>query len=125
VKTRVLVVDDHKIFRESLRALVDSHADMEVVGVAQSGQEAIALTREVLPDVIIMDVKMPVMDGIETTRRILAEMPGIKILALSMYAEDNFVSGMMKAGASGYILKGGDIEELTGAIRKARDSGRS
>jgi DNA-binding NarL/FixJ family response regulator len=80
------------------------------------------MSRELLPDVILMDVKMPVMDGIEATRRILAEMPGVRILALSMYGDDNFISGMMSAGASAYILKGGDIEDLLDAIRRAAGS---
>jgi DNA-binding NarL/FixJ family response regulator len=95
---------------------------MEVVGEAKDGAEAIEMAGRLLPDVILMDVKMPVMDGIEATRRILAERPCVWILALSMYGDTNFISGMMKAGASGYILKGGDIEELTGAIRKAAAS---
>jgi DNA-binding NarL/FixJ family response regulator len=122
VKTRVLIVDDHRIFRDGLKALIDSRAGMEVVGEAQNGREAVAMARATLPDVIVMDVKMPVMDGIEATRRILSEQPRIKIVALSMYAEDNFLSGMMKAGACGYILKGCDIEELYGAIRKAAEA---
>ena len=122
MKTRILIVDDHRVFREGLKALIDSHADMEVVGEAHNGQEAIAMARQLLPDVILMDVKMPVLDGIEATRRILAERPRVRILALSMYGDGNFISGMMQAGASGYILKGGDIEELSGAIRRAAAS---
>lgn len=123
VKIKVLIVDDHKEFRDMLKTLINLQADMEVVGEAEDGQKAVAITRELLPDVIIMDVKMPVMDGVEATRRILTEMTWMKILAHSMYSSDGFLYGMMEAGAVGYILKGNDFEELAGAIRKASSSG--
>jgi len=119
MKTRVLIVDDHGVFRNGLKAVINYQSDMEVVGEAEDGQKAVALTRELLPDVILMDVKMPGMDGAEATSRILAEMPGMKILALSIYADDEFMSGMIRAGALGYILKGCDSAELADAIRKA------
>jgi len=118
MKTRVLIVDDHQVFREGLKLVINRQADMEVVGEAEDGEKAIALTRELLPDIIIMDVKMPFMDGAEATSRILAEMPGMKILALSIYADDGFMASMMRAGALGYILKGCDIEELSNTIRR-------
>ncbi len=118
MKTRVLIVDDHRAFRDGLKAVIDRQADMEVVGVAEDGEKAVALTRELRPDVILMDVKMPVMDGAEATGRILAEMPGMKILALSIYADDGFMTSMMQAGALGYILKGCDSDELSEAIRQ-------
>jgi two-component system response regulator NreC len=118
MKTRVLIVDDHQVFRDGLKLVINNQADMEVVGEAQDGEKAIALTRELLPDIIIMDVKMPLMDGAEATSRILAEMPGMKILALSIYADDGFMASMMRAGALGYILKGCDIEELSNTIRR-------
>ena len=122
MKTKVLIVDDHEGFRDGLKAVINLEADMEVVGEAQDGEKAIVLTHELLPDIILMDMKMPAMDGAETTRRILAELPGMKILALSIYANDEFMASMMRAGAMGYILKGCDSEELTGIIRKAVDS---
>jgi len=122
MKTRVLIVDDHGVFRGGLKAVINHHADMEVVGEAEDGEKALVMTRRLLPDVILMDVKMPVMDGAEATSRILAEMPGMKILALSIYADDEFMAGMMRAGALGYILKGCDSEELSAAIRKAAGS---
>jgi DNA-binding NarL/FixJ family response regulator len=123
MKTRVLIVDDHQGFRDGLKAVINLQTDMEVVGEAQDGEKAIAMTRELLPDVILMDVKMPGMDGAEATSRILAESPGMKILALSIYADDGFMANMMRAGALGYILKGCDSEELYGAIRRAAGSG--
>ena len=107
------------------KLVINHQADMEVVGEAEDGEKAIALTRELLPDIILMDVKMPVMDGAEATSRILAEMPGMKILALSIYADDGFMASMMRAGALGYILKGCDIDELSDAIRRAAGSGNS
>jgi two-component system, NarL family, response regulator NreC len=118
MKIRVLLVDDHEVFRNGLKSLINYQADMEVVGQAEDGKKAIALTRELLPDIILMDVKMPVWDGAETTSRILSEMPGMKILALSIYANDEFMANMIRAGALGYILKGCDAEELFDSIRR-------
>jgi len=122
MKTRVLIVDDHGVFRKCLKAVLDYQSDMEVIGEAEDGEKAVALTRELHPDIILMDVKMPVMDGTEATRRILAEMPDVKILALSIYADDGFMDGIMLAGAKGYILKGCDSEELSDIIRKTAGS---
>jgi len=118
VKTRVLIVDDHKMFRDGLKMTINHETDMEVVGEAENGQRAIESASELQPDVILMDVKMPVMDGIEATRQIHAKMPGIKILAFSMYSDNSFISGMMRAGAVGYITKGDDSEEMYKAIRR-------
>ncbi|HTZ39097.1 MAG TPA: response regulator transcription factor [Syntrophales bacterium] len=118
MKIRVMVVDDHQGFREGLIAVINLQTDMEVVGEAENGEKAVALAREIQPDVILMDVKMPVMDGVEATRRILAEMPNMNILALSIYADDGFMSSMMRAGALGFILKGCDAQELFDAIRR-------
>lgn len=123
MKTRVLIVDDHRILRDGLKLVINHQSDMEVVGEAEDGEKAIALTRELIPDIILMDVKMPVMDGAETTTRILAEMPGMKILGMSIYDDDGFMANMLRAGALGYILKGCDPEELSGAIRRVAGSG--
>jgi DNA-binding NarL/FixJ family response regulator len=119
MKIRILIVDDHRIFREGLKMLLNMQAEMEVIGEAENGIEAIAMTRELLPDIIIMDAKMPIMGGAEATRLILAEMPGMKILAHSMYSGDEFMTNMMRAGAQGYILKGCDFLELCDTIRRA------
>ena len=122
MKIKVLIVDDHKMFREGLKAVINHQTDMEIVGEAENGEQAVALTRELLPDIILMDVKMPVLDGAEATRQILAEIPGMKILALSIYSNDEFMTGMMSAGALGYILKGCDSDELLSAIRRVAGS---
>ena len=122
MKIRVLIVDDHGVFRNGLKAVINHQADMEVVGEAEDGEKAVALTRELQPDIILMDVKMPVLDGAETTSRILSEMPGMKIVALSIYADDGFMANMMRAGALGYILKGCDTEELSDTIRRIAGS---
>jgi DNA-binding NarL/FixJ family response regulator len=122
MKTRVLIVDDHRVFRDALKMLIDRQHDMEVIGEAESGEKSVSMARELLPDVILMDVKMPIMDGAEATRRILAEMPSMKILAFSIYADDEFMAGMMRAGAVGYILKGCDYLELCDVIRRAAGS---
>jgi DNA-binding NarL/FixJ family response regulator len=118
MKIRILIVDDHPIYRDGLRALLERQNDMEVVGEAENGLDAIAKARELYPDVILMDVNMPVMDGAEATSRILAEMPEMKVLALSIQAEDGFMASMIRAGATGYILKGSDSEKLFGIIRR-------
>ena len=110
MKTRVLIVDDHRAFRDGLKLVINHQADMEVIGEAEDGEKAVAMTRELLPDITLMDVKMPIMDGAEATSRILAEMPGMKILALSIYDDEGFMAGMMRAGVLGYILKGCDSE---------------
>jgi DNA-binding NarL/FixJ family response regulator len=119
MKTRILIVDDNALFREGLKMLINHESDMEAVAEAENGEVAVRLARKLRPDIILMDVKMPVMDGIEATRQIITEMPEMKILALSMYSSDGFLSRMMQAGALGYILKGDDFKELSGDIRRA------
>ncbi len=113
---KILMVDDHKIVREGLCALVNNEPDMEVIGQAQDGREAIRLTRELRPDVIVMDVNMPGMDGVDATRRIVKDFPEARIIALTMYPKKSFVTEMLSAGASGYILKDNAFTELVKAI---------
>jgi DNA-binding NarL/FixJ family response regulator len=119
MKIRVMIVDDHKMFREGLRALISGEPDMEVVGEAADGGEAVALAREIAPDVVIMDMRMPVMNGIDATRNLVEERPETRVLVLSMYPSDQLHQSIAEAGASGYVLKGCDFVELAAAIRCA------
>ena len=114
---RVLIVDDHKIMREGLRSLLEKLPDIEVVAEAESAQKALKLVEEIEPNLVIIDVVMPSLNGIEATRRILAKIPTIKVIALSMYSDKRFVMEMLRAGASGYLLKDCAFEELDEAIR--------
>lgn len=117
MKTTVLLVDDHKIFRDGLRTLIEKEG-MEVVGEAENGRKTIKLAEKLLPNVIIMDVSMPDMNGIEATRKIISEMPQVKVIALSMHSDRRFVLGMLEAGASGYLLKDCAFGELSSAIKQ-------
>ena len=112
---RVLIADDHQMMREGLRSLLESQ-NFEIVGEAKDGEEAVRITRETNPDVVIMDILMPVMDGIEATRRILAELPEIKIIGLSMNRDKFRISQVLESGARGFVLKGSAFQELNQAI---------
>jgi two-component system, NarL family, response regulator NreC len=114
---RVLLAEDHQMVRECLRAALEKEGDIQVVAEAPNGREAVRLALQTLPRVAVMDVVMPELNGIEATRQILAEAPSIKVLALSMHSERQFVAGMLSAGASGYVLKDCAFEELADAIR--------
>ena len=116
MSVRLLLIDNHKIMREGLRSLIESKSDMDVVGEADNGLKAVKLARQLNPDVVIMDISMPKMDGIEATRLILKENPQIKVVALSVYANKQYVVGMLRAGASGYVLKDSAFRELHQAI---------
>ena len=116
MSTKILLADDHRLFRDGLRALIEQQSGMEVVGEAEDGRTAVDLTRRLSPDVVIMDVGMPILNGIEATRQIVAETPGVKVIALSMHSDRQFVTGMFGAGASGYLLKDCAFEELINAL---------
>ncbi|MCX5807863.1 MAG: response regulator transcription factor [Proteobacteria bacterium] len=117
MSTRILLADDHKIIRDGLRALLEKQPDMEVVGEAQDGLTTIKLAKKLLPNIVIMDIGMPDMNGIDATRQIFSETQGIKVIALSMHSDRRFVLQMLKAGASGYLLKDSAFEELALAIK--------
>ena len=117
---RVLVVDDHHVVREGLRRMLELENGIQVIGEARSGEEAIAKAISLSPDVIVMDLKMPVMDGITATREIKQRMPDVGILVLTLYAED-FVKQAIEAGVSGYLLKDSDCEQITKAIRQVHE----
>jgi len=114
---KVLIADDHQIMREGLRSLLEKEADIKVLGEAEDGRMIQRMARELKPDVIIMDVAMPDLNGIEATRQIIAELPAVKIIALSMHDDRRFVLNMLKAGAAGYMLKDCAFQELAKAIR--------
>jgi DNA-binding NarL/FixJ family response regulator len=114
---RVIIVDDHPIVRDGLRSLLSSIDDIELVGEAGTGEEAITLVDATKPDVVIMDIEMPGMGGIEATRVLAAHHPAIPILALTMYGQDEFVFAALRAGARGYLLKGAQQQDLLGAVR--------
>jgi DNA-binding NarL/FixJ family response regulator len=114
--TRILLADDHQITRSGLRALLEQQPDMAVVGEADNGRLAVRMAAELKPDVIVMDINMPELNGIEATRQIRTELPHTKIIALSMHSDKRYVAGMLKAGVSGYLLKNCAFDELVAAI---------
>ena len=113
---RVLVADDHPMFRDGVRALLASTPDAELVGEATSGEEAISIAAKLQPDVILMDVQMPGVDGIEATRRIVQDSPHVRVLVVTMFEDDATVFKAMRAGARGYLLKGANYKEMLRAI---------
>ena len=121
MKTRVIVVDDHGIIRKGLIFLLQQQHDLKVVGQAEDGQIALELVRKLRPDIVITDVMMPKLNGMDTTRLIVRHFPKVKVIALTGQNNDFFVTGMLKAGASAYVLKECIFEELIEAIRTVQD----
>jgi len=120
---RVLVVDDQRMLRESFAVLLNVQPDIEVVGEASNGEEAVRQARDLRPDVVMMDIRMPVLDGLEATRRILAHDPGIKVLMLTTFDEDEYVHEAIRAGAKGFLLKDSSAHQLADAIRTSVSGG--
>ena len=114
----VLLADDHVVVRQGLCALLTSEGDIEVVAEAENGRQAVALAKKTSPDVVVMDVAMPLLNGAEATRQILKNVPGAKVLVLSSYGDDECVSQLMQAGAAGYLLKQSAANDLLKAIRE-------
>jgi two-component system, NarL family, response regulator LiaR len=118
---RVLITDDHGVVRQGLRMFLSLDPEIEVVGEAENGREALAMARELRPDVVLMDLLMPVMDGIQATRAIRSELPEVEVVALTSVLGDTSVTGAVKVGAIGYLLKDTEAEELHRAIRGAAE----
>jgi DNA-binding NarL/FixJ family response regulator len=117
MSTAVLIADDQALVRVGLSKILESEPDMEVVGEAGDGEDAIAATRRLRPDVVLMDIRMPVLDGIEATRRIVAAQPGTRVLILTTFGLDGYVFDALRAGASGFMLKDAPPEEIAAAVR--------
>ena len=121
--TRVLLVDDHAMIRQGLSSLLEKQPDIEVVGSVEDGRKAVDIARELAPDLVIMDISMPNLNGIDATRKIIGEMGDVKVIALSIHSSRHFVAEMLKAGASGYILKECLFDELVEAIKTVLNGG--
>jgi len=115
---RVLIADDHTLFREGLRALFASEGDIEVVSEAADGDEAVRRALELRPEVVVMDLMMPILNGVEATRALKAKLPEVKVLVLSMYDDEEHVQSLLASGASGYMLKKATSDELVRALRE-------
>jgi DNA-binding NarL/FixJ family response regulator len=118
-KIRLLLVDDQSLFREALRTLLALQPDLEIVAEAENGERAVALAKTHKPDVILMDLRMPVMGGVEATRRVLAAAPGARVVVLTTFEEDEEIFAAMRAGAVGYLLKACSADKLCGSVRAA------
>jgi DNA-binding NarL/FixJ family response regulator len=116
-KTTILIVDDHPLVRHALKDLIEGQNDMEVIGEAENGKEAVGLTRRLLPDMVIMDIGMPIMNGLEATRQIKTQCPGIAVLVLTVHTDREHVIGILEAGAAGYLTKVIFGDEVIKAIR--------
>jgi DNA-binding NarL/FixJ family response regulator len=124
MNVKVLLVDDHAIIREGLRSLLEKQSGMEVVADTDDGRKARGLVRELSPDIVIMDITMPGLNGIEATRQITDEFPNVKVIALSIHSKRRYVADMLSAGANGYILKECLFDELVTAIKAVAAGGR-
>lgn len=117
---RVVVVDDHTLMRQGTVGLLQSQADIEVVGEASTGREGIEVVAELMPDVVLMDIAMPGISGLDATREISSRFAAVKVLILTMHDRDDYLFEALRAGASGYVLKGADVQELLAAVRAAQ-----
>jgi two-component system NarL family response regulator len=120
MRTRILLVDDHELMREGLRSILEHEANVEIVGEASSGREAVALSRTLEPEVVVMDVGMSDLNGIDATRQIRREFPEIQVIALSSHSDSRYVSAILEAGACGYLLKANAYADLRKALQAAK-----
>jgi DNA-binding NarL/FixJ family response regulator len=120
-KVRVLIADDHTLVREGLRALLRTETDIEIVGEAQTGREAVELAKTLNPDVVLMDIAMPLLSGLEATRQIVKRLPSARVLILSSYSDDDYVLQLAEAGGAGYLLKQASGADVARAIREVRN----
>ena len=120
MKITVLLADDHTVVRQGLRALLEAENDMTVVGEAENGRQAVQMAKRLQPEVVVMDIAMPSLNGLEATRQISRESPKSKVLILSSYSDDEYVQQLTDAGASGYLVKQTAAQDLVGAIREAK-----
>jgi two-component system response regulator NreC len=116
-KIRVLLADDHTILRDGIRALLDDQDDMEVIGEAEDGQSTVKMVAKLIPDVVVMDIAMPLLNGLEATRQIRRDYPQVKVLILTMHENEEYIRQVLAAGALGYVLKDAAARDLLGAIR--------
>ncbi|WP_163321750.1 MULTISPECIES: response regulator transcription factor [Draconibacterium] len=121
--TNIIIVDDHKIFRDGLIMLLSNFNFVTVVGEAANGEEFLELIEDVEPDIVLMDINMPKMNGIEATKHALKKYPELKVIALTSFADDEYIEQMISAGVEGYMLKRSDIEDFEKAIKKVADGG--
>lgn len=119
-KITVILADDHIVVRQGIRALLVAEGDIEIVGEADNGREAVQLVKKLLPDVVVMDIAMPVLNGLEATRQITRTVPSTKVLVLSSYSDDEYVQQLTEAGAAGYLVKQTAANDLLKAIREAQ-----
>src|SRR5437867_7752260 len=119
-KTTVLLADDHTVVRQGLRALLTAESDIEIVAEAETGRQAVQLVKNHKPDVVVMDIAMPLLNGLEATRQIIRDVPSSRVLILSSYSDDEYVHQSTEAGAVGYLLKQAAVTDLVKAIREAR-----
>jgi len=119
-KITVLLADDHTVVRQGLRAILEAEEDVEVIGEAETGRQAVQMTKKMLPDVVVMDIAMPLLNGLEATRQIAKEVPSTKVMILSSYSDDEYVRQLTDAGAAGYLVKQTAANDLLNAIREAK-----
>lgn len=123
LKTRILIIDDHQLYREGIKRILEFEDSFEVVGEGEDGDQAVQLVRTLQPDVVIMDINMPNMNGVEATRALIEKYPDTKIIILSIHDDENYVSHALQTGASGYLLKEMDVEALIEAVKVVAEGG--